>query len=162
MAALNSIVEQNLPARAEELGAYFKAELEKVAARYPFIAEIRGRGLMLGIQFASDFGGAVEASAREFATRLPGDWHMTWRFLPDTVRDSLVQAMHKMEETLGEMFCMRVVTKLSNDHDILTFVTANSSTVIRIQPPLVITRDQIDAFVRAFATVCDEMSTFLD
>jgi acetylornithine/succinyldiaminopimelate/putrescine aminotransferase/predicted amino acid dehydrogenase len=162
MAALDGIFAQNLPARAEELGAYFKAELEKVSAPYPFVAEIRGRGLMLAIQFASDFRGAVEASAREFATRLPGDWHLTWRFLPDPVKDGLAQAMHKMEETLGEMFCMRVVTKLGNDHNILTFVTANSSTVIRIQPPLIITRDQIDAFVSAFAAVCDDMSTFLD
>ncbi|BDV36236.1 aminotransferase class III-fold pyridoxal phosphate-dependent enzyme [Methylocystis iwaonis] len=162
LATLDCLIEQNLPARAEELGAYFKNELTRVAADYPFVAEVRGRGLMLAIQFASDFRGCVAASAKEFATRLPGDWHLTWRFLPDAVRDDLMHAMNKMEETLGEMFCMRFVTKLGNDHNILTFVTANSSTVIRIQPPLIITREQIDAFVRAFAVVCDEMSTFLD
>ncbi|MBY6243039.1 aminotransferase class III-fold pyridoxal phosphate-dependent enzyme [Methylosinus sp. Sm6] len=162
LAALDGIIEQNLPGRAEELGAYFKNELTRVAANYPFVAEVRGRGLMLAIQFASDFHGCVAASAKEFATRLPGDWRLTWRFLPDAVQEGLIQAMNKMEETLGEMFCMRFVTKLGNDHNILTFVTANSSTVIRIQPPLIITREQIDAFVQAFAVVCDEMSTFLD
>lgn len=117
---------------------------------------------MLGIQFEQTFDGAVAASAREFATRLPGDWHSTWKFLPDPVREHLQAAMERMEQTLGEMFCLKFVTKFCLDHQILTFVTANSSTVIRIQPPLVITKAEIDRFVSAFSCVCEELSTFLD
>ncbi|NHZ38069.1 aminotransferase class III-fold pyridoxal phosphate-dependent enzyme [Massilia rubra] len=162
LAALDGLHQQGLAERADELGTYFKAELEKATEHYPFIAEVRGRGLMLGIELDNDFAGAVEACAREFGTRLPGDWHLTYRFFPDEVKQHLAAAMSKMEESLAEMFCMRFVTKLSNDHGILTFVTANSSTVIRIQPPLVISREEIDHFVRSFATVCEEMSTFLN
>lgn len=162
LAALEGIVAQELPARAEQMGNYFKAELQQAVKDYPFIKEIRGRGLMLGIQFNNDFGGAVEACAREFGTRLPGDWHLAYRFFPDEVHEHLAAAMNKMEESLSEMFCMRFVTKLSNDHRILTFVTANSSTVIRIQPPLIISKEEVDHFVTSFAIVCEEMSTFLN
>jgi acetylornithine/succinyldiaminopimelate/putrescine aminotransferase len=162
LAAVEGVIEERLAERADELGAYFKKRLQEVSAPYPFVAEIRGRGLMMGIQFENGFQGAVEACAHEFATRLPGDWHMSYRFFPDEVRDHLTSAMRKMEDTFAEMFCMRVVSKLGNDHGILTFVTANSSTVIRIQPPLVITREEIDRFIDAFGTVCGEMSTFLD
>ncbi|MCW8126075.1 aminotransferase class III-fold pyridoxal phosphate-dependent enzyme [Microbulbifer halophilus] len=161
-ATIEGIREQGLAEHAEKLGGYFKSELERVAASYPFVSEIRGRGLMLAVQFDNDFTGAVEACAREFGTRLPGDWHLTYRFFPDDVKEHLTTAMDRMEESLAEMFCMRFVTKLNNDHRILTFVTANSSTVIRIQPPLVITREEVERFVQAFATACDDMSTFLN
>ncbi|WP_462172843.1 prodigiosin MAP biosynthesis aminotransferase PigE [Pseudoalteromonas xiamenensis] len=162
LAAIREIIATDLPKRSEELGGYFKAQLQAVADKYPFVSEVRGRGLMLGIQFEQTFDGAVAASAREFATRLPGDWHTTWKFLPDPVREHLQAAMTRMEQSLGEMFCLKFVTKFCIDHQILTFVTANSSTVIRIQPPLIISKDEIDRFVSAFATVCEEMSTFLD
>ncbi|WJV63385.1 aminotransferase class III-fold pyridoxal phosphate-dependent enzyme [Pectobacteriaceae bacterium CE70] len=162
LSALREILAQDLVGNAERLGTYFKQALTDVAARYPFVAEIRGRGLMLGIQFDQTFAGAVNASAREFATRLPGDWHTTWKFLPDPVQAHLKAAMERMEQSLGEMFCMKFVTKLCQDHNILTFITANSSTVIRIQPPLTISKAEIDRFVSAFATVCDELSTFLE
>ncbi len=161
-AAIRELLSADLCARAEDMGAYFKAELERVTADYPFVGEIRGRGLMLGIQFASDFDDAVEAAAREFATRLPGDWHTMYKFLPDEVRDNLARAMTRMEQSLSEMFCMKIVTKLGLDHNILTFVTANSSTVMRIQPPLIIEKADVDHFVQSFATVCEEMATFLD
>ncbi|SJN54151.1 Putrescine aminotransferase [Vibrio gazogenes] len=160
--ALRELVAQDLPARANRSGQYLKQALEEIAAQYPFIKEIRGRGLMLGIQFEQSFAGAVAASAREFATRLPGDWHTMWKFLPDPVREHLQIAMTRMEQSLGEMFCMKFVTKLCLDHNILTFITANSSTVIRIQPPLIIEQEEMERFVTAFADVCEELSTFMD
>ncbi len=162
MAALDGIIDQRLAEHADALGRRFKESLQQATAQYPFIGEIRGQGLMLGIQFSNSFEGAVEAAARELGSRLTGDWHLTYRFFPDPVKEHLDAAMAKMEKTLAEMFCLRFVTKLSNDHKILTFVTANSSTVIRIQPPLVIGHEETDYFVESFATVCEEMSTFLN
>ncbi len=161
-AAIESILEQGLPERAAELGAYFKSELERVTEKYPFIKEIRGRGLMLGIQFKNNFSGAIDTFGREFGTRLPGDWHLAYKFLPDEVKQHVDVAKLKMEEAFEEMFCMRFVTKLNNDHRILTYVTANSSTVMRIQPPLIISKQEIDHFITSFAIVCEDMSTFLN
>ena len=50
-AALSTIKSQNLVNNAKELGFYFKGELEKLAVKYPEkIYEVRGRGLLLGIE----------------------------------------------------------------------------------------------------------------
>lgn len=162
LAAIREILARDLSGRADTLGTYFKQALEDVAKRYPFIGEIRGCGLLLGIQFSQCFDEAIASSAREFATRLPGDWHSTWKFLPDDVQHHLQCAMKGVERSLAEMFCLKFVTKFCQDHKILTFITANSSTVLRVQPPLVITKEEIDRFVSAFTAVCDDMSTFLN
>jgi ornithine--oxo-acid transaminase len=46
--AVRVVVEEDLPRRSAELGAWFLAELQTL--RHPFIKEIRGRGLLVGIE----------------------------------------------------------------------------------------------------------------
>ncbi|MBC8102816.1 MAG: aspartate aminotransferase family protein [Cytophagales bacterium] len=54
LAALTEIEERNLPERARVIGAYFKETLRDLVGRHPRkIREVRGRGLMLGLRFAS-------------------------------------------------------------------------------------------------------------
>ncbi|GFP74604.1 aspartate aminotransferase family protein [Clostridium fungisolvens] len=48
LSVLAYIEKNNLVQKSKELGAYLKQELEKLSS--PFIAEVRGAGLMLGIQ----------------------------------------------------------------------------------------------------------------
>jgi ornithine--oxo-acid transaminase len=48
LAALDLLVEEDLPARAAKLGEHFMGRLRKL--RSPLIREIRGRGLMIGIE----------------------------------------------------------------------------------------------------------------
>jgi 4-aminobutyrate aminotransferase-like enzyme len=46
--------ERRLPERARSVGAYFKERLGALADRHPeAVAEIRGRGLMLGMRLSS-------------------------------------------------------------------------------------------------------------
>lgn len=47
-AALDVIIDEDLPGRSLELGDYFKSELEKID--HPAIKEVRGRGLFIGIE----------------------------------------------------------------------------------------------------------------
>lgn len=52
LAALNEIETRSLPERARTIGAYFKNRLHEMAQSRPdLIADVRGRGLMLGVQF---------------------------------------------------------------------------------------------------------------
>ena len=52
LAAIAEMEERDLPGRARTVGAYFKGRLNELAARHPdSIAEVRGRGLMLGLRF---------------------------------------------------------------------------------------------------------------
>lgn len=50
LATLEVIEEEKLLARAERLGRILKEELEKLAKKYPALGEVRGLGLMVGVE----------------------------------------------------------------------------------------------------------------
>jgi len=54
--ALDVIIEENLPQRAEKSGSYFIGELKKI--RNELIKEIRGKGLLIGVELKPEAGGA--------------------------------------------------------------------------------------------------------
>jgi acetylornithine/LysW-gamma-L-lysine aminotransferase len=47
-------MEEKLPERASALGGYFKAKLEKLQAEHRIVKEIRGLGLMIGMEVKFD------------------------------------------------------------------------------------------------------------
>lgn len=53
-AAIDVLVEEKLPERAASLGSYFKAKLKVLAEKYNIVREVRGYGLMLGMEFRFD------------------------------------------------------------------------------------------------------------
>jgi len=53
-AAIDVLVEERLPERAATLGKYFKEKLEVLQARHKFVREVRGLGLMLGVEMRFD------------------------------------------------------------------------------------------------------------
>ncbi|MGQ9604001.1 MAG: ornithine--oxo-acid transaminase [bacterium] len=63
MAALQAIVEENLPENAAKMGEYFIARLKEI--RSPHIKEIRGRGLLIGVEVKKSSG-----TARPFCEKL--------------------------------------------------------------------------------------------
>ncbi len=58
--ALSIIIDEDLPARAEKLGKYFMSELEKIKIKSPYIKEVRGKGLFIGVQLKPEAGPAIE------------------------------------------------------------------------------------------------------
>ncbi|MBN1246973.1 MAG: aminotransferase class III-fold pyridoxal phosphate-dependent enzyme, partial [Anaerolineae bacterium] len=61
--SLKVIVEEELPRRARELGVYFRNSLREIQS--PYVREIRGKGLLIGVELAEDAG-----PARPFVNRL--------------------------------------------------------------------------------------------
>lgn len=60
VAAISVIKEENLLERGAETGAYLKAGLEKIAAEFPsVIKEIRGKGMMIGIELTKEGAGGM-------------------------------------------------------------------------------------------------------
>ena len=55
-AALRVLVEEKLPERANELGTWFMDQLRAIAS--PVVKDIRGRGLMIGVEIDASFGPA--------------------------------------------------------------------------------------------------------
>ncbi|MFQ5690439.1 MAG: ornithine--oxo-acid transaminase [Gemmatimonadota bacterium] len=99
-ASLSVILEEDLPGRAAELGAWFMERLRAIDS--PHIAEVRGRGLMIGVVIREDSG-----TARPFCEALmergilaKETHHQVIRFAPPLVirREELEGALPAIEE----------------------------------------------------------------
>ena len=66
-ASIDEIVEKQLPKRALEIGGYWQANLRALQQRYEIIGDIRGRGLLQGIELVRD------RSSKEPATEIAAD-----------------------------------------------------------------------------------------
>ncbi|WP_439373108.1 aminotransferase class III-fold pyridoxal phosphate-dependent enzyme [Bradyrhizobium sp. DASA03120] len=54
IANLRIVEQEDLPANAKEVGAYFLDRLKEMAVRHPNIGEVRGMGLMIGVELVAD------------------------------------------------------------------------------------------------------------
>jgi len=92
-AVLEVIDREKLQENSLKLGTYILAGLEKLKAKYPVIGDVRGKGLMLGIEFVKDRAtkepgkeacAQVVENARELGLLLGkgGLWGQTIRFAP--------------------------------------------------------------------------------
>jgi alanine-glyoxylate transaminase/(R)-3-amino-2-methylpropionate-pyruvate transaminase len=95
-AVLEVIDREHLQANSLKLGAYILAGLAQLKAKYPIIGDVRGKGLMLGIEFVKDRGtkepakeacAQVVENARELGLLLGkgGLWGQTIRFAPPMI-----------------------------------------------------------------------------
>lgn len=53
-ATLEFMLKENIPARSTEMGAYMMKRLEGLKSEHSSLKEIRGKGLMIGVEFDSD------------------------------------------------------------------------------------------------------------
>jgi acetylornithine/N-succinyldiaminopimelate aminotransferase len=103
LAVFREVLAQDLPARAARLGAYFRERLEALRARWPAIREVRGRGLLLAIQFDREVAQAVLEAALERGVLLNAVSPSTIRFMPPLVitEAEIDQAVAVLEEALA-------------------------------------------------------------
>jgi ornithine--oxo-acid transaminase len=131
LASLRVIEEEKLVENAAEMGRYVMDELTRLAEDCPFISEVRGRGLMFGIDFARP------ASSM----KLKLAWDM----------------VHKMNfAVFGQM----IVIPLLQKHRILTQVAGYHTEVIKFLPPLSISKADMDWFVTALESVLADTQRF--
>ena len=103
-ASLRVILEEDLPGRSHQLGEWLMNELRAVES--PHVAEVRGRGLMIGVVVRESSG-----TARPFCEKLQDrgilakeTHHQVIRFAPPLVigRDVLEEALEDIREVLLE------------------------------------------------------------
>jgi acetylornithine/N-succinyldiaminopimelate aminotransferase len=58
-AALKFIIEHDVAGNARETGAYMMAELDKLKAKFDYIVDVRGRGLLVAVQMNRDLSDAI-------------------------------------------------------------------------------------------------------
>jgi predicted acetylornithine/succinylornithine family transaminase len=85
IAVFQAVLEQELPARAERTGTYFRERLQALQARWPAIREVRGRGLLIAMEFDGEFSAAVLDAARERGVLLNAVSPTIVRFMPPLI-----------------------------------------------------------------------------
>jgi ornithine--oxo-acid transaminase len=102
-AALKALVEEGMIENAAEMGAYFLEGLREI--ENPLVKAVRGRGLMIGVEFLPEAGGVRPHCERLMAKGiLCKDTHVhTIRFAPPLVitREQVDWALERIGEVLG-------------------------------------------------------------
>jgi ornithine--oxo-acid transaminase len=125
LATLDVLEEQKLGARATALGSELKLRLAAALGRYEMVKEVRGKGLLLGIEFTAP---------RRLALRAP------------------FEAFGQIHPA---MFGQILVMRLFRGGNILTQICGNDFMVLKVAPPLVVSPEQIDEFVSSVREVVD-------
>lgn len=102
-AAVDALVDENLTERAAEMGKYFKAELERLQAKHRIVKEVRGLGLMLGMELRYDVLNVILKAAAKGVLILDAGRTVA-RLLPPLVieKDQIDRAVAVLDEVLGD------------------------------------------------------------
>lgn len=130
LAVLSVCDEERLNERAQVMGQRLLAGLRALQQRYEFIHDVRGRGLMVAVEFGEPRSLGLRAA---------------WK------------AIHAMDANL---FTQTAVIPLFEDHGILCQVAGHNQTALKLTPPLVVTEAEVDRFLAAFDRVLEGMHRF--
>lgn len=123
LATLQVIEEGNLLDNATRLGDSIIGELTSMISRYEFLKEVRGKGLMIAIEFGPPTSFSLKAA---------------W---------SLLETANK------GLFCQMITIPLFARHRILTQVAGHGMNVVKLLAPLVITDKDRDLILASFDSV---------
>jgi len=125
LATIAVLETENLGRRAAEQGAELKRRLVEALSGYEMVKQIRGKGLLMGIEFCAP---------RSLALRVP------------------FEAFAKIHPA---MFGQILVMRLYRDRGFLTQICGNDFMVLKVAPPLVVTVTQLAEFVSAVHEVVE-------
>ncbi len=123
IATLDVIEQEKLTENAGRMGERLLRELSALIPRYELLTDVRGKGMMIGIEFSAPSSLALRAS---------------W---------SMIEAASK------GLFCQLITIPLFKEHKMLTQVAGHGSHTIKLLPPYVINDQDCDWIVRAFDQV---------
>jgi ornithine--oxo-acid transaminase len=125
LATLEVLERERLGDRAQEIGQSLQERLSETLRGYEMVKDVRGEGLLLGIEFAAP---------KTLRLRIPFEAFM--RIHP-------------------ALFGQILVMRMFRDHGILTQICGNNFTVLKVAPPLVVSEAQVEEFVAAIADVVE-------
>jgi acetylornithine/LysW-gamma-L-lysine aminotransferase len=102
-AVLDVVIEEKLPARAANLGTYFQDRLTELKGKYRIVREVRGMGLMIGMEFRFDVLNLILACLKQGVIVLDAGRNVL-RFLPPLVisQDQLDRVVEVLDSVIGE------------------------------------------------------------
>jgi len=123
LATLSVLDDEQLVANADRRGEELLAGIRSIAENHSIIADVRGRGLIIGIEFGK----------------------------PDTVRGKAMWSALNLARK--GLFAQVLVVPLYTRHRILTQVAGDHMAVVKLLPPLMIGDEEVGEFLTAFADV---------
>ncbi|MCX8154011.1 MAG: aspartate aminotransferase family protein [Candidatus Bathyarchaeota archaeon] len=102
-AAIDVLINDRLADRAAELGGYFKSKLESLQAKHKIVKEVRGLGLMLGMELRYDVRNVIIKTLARGVLILEAGRNVL-RFLPPLVieKEHIDRVIAVLDEVLGE------------------------------------------------------------
>ena len=105
LATVRTILEQNLLQHAAEMGEYLHGKLEALQAKYPFIIELRGLGLMRAFELAEPKAQAIMDRCLAHGLLITNAGPSTVRMIPPLIvtQADLDEAMTLLDTALSEL-----------------------------------------------------------
>jgi len=99
VAALTTILEERMLENCQKMGDYFISELEEIKGKFPFVKEVRGKGLILGLELKMD-GGSIVKEMLKKKILINCTMGNVLRFLPPLIvtREEVDQVVKALEE----------------------------------------------------------------
>jgi len=126
LATLHVMDDEKIVERSATVGAKLLAGLAALKDKHEMIMDVRGKGLIVGIEFRPPRNLGLRAA---------------W---------TAIEAAEK------GLFTQLVVMSLMRDHHMMTQVGGPGVNIIKLLPPLIIGDEVVDAIVKAFDTIMDE------
>ena len=123
LATLHVLEEEKLVENSQKMGELFMEGLKPLVDKYEIFYEVRGKGLMIALEFRSPQ-----------SLKLKIGWKM-------------------LETAQKGLFSQLITVPLFQRHKILTQVAGNNMNVIKILPPLIITEAEVKLFLKGFEDV---------
>lgn len=130
LSTLSVLRDEKLVENAAAMGKRFAEGLRSVGSQYEMFGEVRGRGLMIGVEFRPPTSLTLK---------------MGWNLL------------HSLDPSL---FCQAMLIPLLSEHRVLAQVAGHHLDVIKLLPSLVINQDDVDYLIRAFDQVMSACHRF--
>jgi ornithine--oxo-acid transaminase len=123
LATLEVLESEKLMQNAERIGARLLATFGGMIERHELVKSVRGKGLMVGIEFGAPRSLTLKAS-----------WNL-------------------LETANSGLFCQLIVIPLLKNHRILTQVAGHGNHTIKLLPPFIITDADCEWIEKSFAAV---------
>jgi acetylornithine/succinyldiaminopimelate/putrescine aminotransferase len=121
--ALNVLYDEGLIDNAAVQGEYLLARLKAIQDKHPkMLKDVRGYGLMLGLEFTD---------------------------ISETMPFGIKQMVAMLDDKLKGSLCGFVGSLLLKEYNILVAFTEYNRNVIRLEPPLIVSRQEVDTFCDA-------------
>lgn len=131
LASIRKIVDDNLAEKSATLGAYCLDGLKTLKERYKLIEDVRGMGLLIGVEFKKPVSGLLD-----FLT---------------------AGSINKIAD---EYFGALVAAEMMKRHRVITVYTLNNPNVMRLEPPLIVEKAEIDYVLNALEDVLSRNKSF--